>query len=204
MSRSYGDRCGIARALDVVGDRWALLVVRELLLGPKRFTGLRAGLPNASPDMLSARLRDLEAAGVLRHHKLPPPASAQVYELTERGRALEPIILELGRWGSAEPFPEGELGADAFVLALKTLFDPERAADAHVELRIGEDRYDAHLSRTALDVERGIAQQPQATIAGDPATLADVTWRGTPLDALEVDGDKRAAKRFLKAFAATA
>src|SRR6185437_6886764 len=103
--RTYGDRCGIARALDVVGERWALLVVRELLLGPKRFTDLRAGLPNVGPDMLSARLRDLEAAGVLRHHKLPPPASARVYELTERGRELEPGILALGRWGAAEPFP---------------------------------------------------------------------------------------------------
>jgi hypothetical protein len=179
--------------------------VRELLLGPKRFTDLRAGLPNVSPDMLSARLRDLEAAGVLRHHKLPPPASAQVYELTDRGRELEPVILALGRWGTAEPFPEGgELGADAFVLALKTVFDPRHAADAHVELRIGEDRYDAHLHPDRLDVERGTAKQPQATIAGDPATLADVTWRGKALDALEVKGDRRVARRFLKAFAATA
>ena len=86
--RTYGDRCGIARALDVVGERWALLVVRELLLGPKRFTDLRAGLPHVTPDVLSQRLRDLEAAGILEHHKLPPPASAQVYALTVRGREL--------------------------------------------------------------------------------------------------------------------
>ena len=86
---NYGDRCGIARALDAVGDRWALLVVRELLLGPKRFTDLRAGLPRVSPDVLAQRLRELEAVGVLRRDSLPPPAASQVYELTERGRELE-------------------------------------------------------------------------------------------------------------------
>jgi DNA-binding HxlR family transcriptional regulator len=200
--RTYGDRCGIARALDVVGDRWALLVVRELLLGPKRFTDLRAGLPRVTPDVLAQRLRDLEADGVLRHRKLPPPASAHVYELTPRGLELEPVILELGRWGSAEPFPDGELGADAFVLALKTMFDPTRRnGDARVELRIGEDRYDARLHGERFDVARGAAEAPQATIDGDPATLAEVTWHGRSLDALEITGDERAAKRFLRAFA---
>src|SRR5437667_12278728 len=99
--RTYGDRCGVARALDVVGERWALLVVRELLLGPKRFTDLRAGLPHVGPDMLSQRLRELEQAGVLRRGKLPPPASARVYELTERGYELEPVVLALGQIGRA-------------------------------------------------------------------------------------------------------
>ena len=200
--RTYGDRCGIARALDVVGERWALLVVRELLLGPKRFTDLRAGLPRVTPDVLAQRLRDLEADGVVRHRKLPPPASAHVYELTPRGQELEPVILELGRWGRAEPFPDGELGADGFVLALKTIFDPARRnGDAHIELRIGEDRYDARLHGGHFDVARGAAEDPQAAIDGDPATLADVTWHGRSLDALEVTGDVRAAKRFLRAFA---
>ena len=103
--RTYGDRCGIARALDVVGERWALLVVRELLLGPKRFTDLRAGLPGLSPDVLSQRLRELEQAGLVRRRKLAPPAGSRVYELTERGLALEPILLELGRWGSQRRSP---------------------------------------------------------------------------------------------------
>src|SRR5919107_2204104 len=101
--RTYGDRCGVARALDIVGERWALLVVRDLLLGPKRFTDLRAGLPHVSPDVLSQRLRELEEAGIVRRTKLPPPAGARVYELTERGRGLQPIVIELGRWGSATP-----------------------------------------------------------------------------------------------------
>ncbi|MFL5868626.1 MAG: winged helix-turn-helix transcriptional regulator, partial [Thermoleophilaceae bacterium] len=86
--RTYGDTCGIARALDLVGERWALLVVRELVLGPKRFSDLRAGLPNVSPDVLSQRLRELEQAGLLRRGKLPPPAGSRIYELTERGQAL--------------------------------------------------------------------------------------------------------------------
>ena len=98
--RTYGDSCGIARGLDVVGDRWALLVARELLLGPKRFTDLRDGLPGIGPDVLSARLRDLEQAGVLGRAALPPPAGSRVYELTEWGRELEPVLLALGRWGS--------------------------------------------------------------------------------------------------------
>src|ERR1051325_3362685 len=113
--RTYGDRCGIARALDVVGERWALLVVRELLLGPKRFTDLRAGLPQIGPDVVSRRLRELEGSGVVERDKLPPPAASQVYAHTERGRALEPVVLELGRWGSEAPVPSADapLGADA-------------------------------------------------------------------------------------------
>src|SRR5919106_3243857 len=104
--RTYGDLCGIARALDVVGERWALLVVRELLLGPKRFTDLRAGLPHVGPDVLTQRLKELEAAGVVRRATLPPPAASKVYELTRRGAELEPVVLALGRWGSAAPGPE--------------------------------------------------------------------------------------------------
>src|SRR3954454_700014 len=96
--RTYGDRCGVARALDVVGERWALLVVRELLLGPKRFTDLRAGLPHVSPDVLAQRLRELEEAGIVGRRTLSPPAGSRVYELTERGQGLEPAVLALGRW----------------------------------------------------------------------------------------------------------
>src|SRR6266700_1804746 len=95
--RTYSDPCGIARALDLLGERWALLVVRELVLGPKRFTDLRAGLSNLSPDVLAQRLRDLERDGVVRRRKLPPPAGSRVYELTGWGRELEPILLALGR-----------------------------------------------------------------------------------------------------------
>src|SRR3954471_8869036 len=106
--RTYGQGCGTAHALDLVGDRWALLVVRELVLGPKRFTDLRAGLPGLGPDVLSQRLRDLEAAGIVERRTLAPPAAAKVYALTPRGAELEPVVLALGRWGSVAPFPQAE------------------------------------------------------------------------------------------------
>jgi DNA-binding HxlR family transcriptional regulator len=202
--RTYGDPCGIARALDHIGERWALLVVRDLLLGPKRFTDLRAGLPHVSPDVLSQRLRELEQAGVVRRRTLAPPAASRVYELTDWGRELEPAVLALGRWGSRAPFPPGdaELGVDAFVLALKTLFDPS-AADgltASYELRLGEHRFHARVAGGRLDIARGDADRPDATIEADPATLARVLWHGGPARDLNVDGDRSAVTRFLSLF----
>jgi DNA-binding HxlR family transcriptional regulator len=202
-TRTYGDRCGIARALDVVGDRWALLVIRELLLGPKRFTDLRTGLPHVAPDVLAQRLRELEAEGVVRRDKLPPPAPAQVYELTDRGHALEPVILELGRWGSVAPFPaveEARIGVDALVVALKTLCDAGAPSDMTVELRLDGQRFAARMDKGAFEVARGAAQAPDAVIEADPGTLATVLWHGGDPSALTIEGDKRAAKRFLRAF----
>jgi DNA-binding HxlR family transcriptional regulator len=211
--RTYGDRCGVARALDVVGERWALLVVRELLLGPKRFTDLRDGMPNVSPDVLSQRLRELESAGILTRGKLPPPAGSRVYELTPWGRELEPVVLDLGRWGSRAPFPPDDnarLGVDAFVIALKTVFDAALAdgVDASYELRLGEHRFRARVSDGRLDVTRGSADAPEATITTDPATLSGVLWHGAKLEDavdsgdLQIDGSKRAATRFLALFPA--
>ena len=210
--RTYGDRCGVARALDLVGERWALLVVRELLLGPKRFTDLRAGLPNLGPDILSQRLRDLEAIGVLRRAKLPPPSGAHVYELTEWGLELEPVVLGLGAWGSRAPFPAGDarLGVDSAVLALKTLFDPAAAGsiDEEIELRLDGERFRARVANGAFDVARGDAVAPLAVIETDPGTLARVLWHGRRLTAalrsgdVRIEGDHAAARRFLALFPA--
>jgi DNA-binding HxlR family transcriptional regulator len=207
--RTYGDGCGIARALDLVGERWALLVVRELLLGPKRFTDLRAGLPNLGPDILSARLRELEAAGIVGRRTLPPPAAARVYELTERGLELEPVILALGRWGSATPFPPGaELGIDSAVLALKTAFAPGAAEGltASYELRLGEQAFRIRVADGRFDLARGAADRPDATIETDTATLAAVLWQGRELGAAEragelaIEGKRALVKRFLRLF----
>jgi DNA-binding HxlR family transcriptional regulator len=145
--RTYGEGCATAHALDLIGERWVLLVVPELLLGPKRFTDLRAGLPNGSPNSLAQRLRKLEAAGVVRRRRLPPPAASKVYELTDRGMELEPVIIRLGRWGSRSPSRprDAELGVDSLVLSFRTMFDP-RAADglnASYQLRLGEDVFGA-------------------------------------------------------------
>jgi DNA-binding HxlR family transcriptional regulator len=202
--RTYGDACGIARALDQVGERWALLVVRELVLGPKRFTDLRAGLPHVGPDMLAQRLRELEQAGVVRRDQLPPPAGARVYELTDWGRGLEPVLLALGRWGSQAPLrPEhGELGVDALVLALKTLFDPDRAdgLTGHTfELRLGGSTFAIRVGETELEVTRGPAADALATIAGDSGVLQHALWHGRD-GGVEIRGDRRAARRFLRLF----
>src|ERR671916_1982902 len=129
--RRYDDACGTAHALDLVGERWALLVMRELMLGPKRFGDLRADLPGISANVLTQRLEGLEATGVLVRRKLPPPASVQVYELTPWGYESEPIFCALGRWAARSPRhdPSLPLSAASLMLSFRTMFDPARAGD---------------------------------------------------------------------------
>jgi DNA-binding HxlR family transcriptional regulator len=209
--RSYGEACRFAYALDLVGERWALLIVRELLLGPKRFTDLRAGLPHASTNILSDRLRELEHSAIVRRRKLPPPAGSTVYELTEWGRELEPIVTQLGAWGARSPIPPDaqEIGPDSIVLALRSLFDPEAAGEAAAayELRIGEQRFHVELSAGELTLGRGAADDPAAAIAvGDAPSLAAILSGQLRLDealacgAVQLDGSKQAAERFLRLF----
>ena len=141
--RTYDDPCGVARGLNLVGERWALLIVREMLHGPKRFTDLHRSLPTASQNVLSQRLRELELTGVVRRRRLGPPASTWVYELTEWGADLEPVLFQLSKWGSRAPMTSSaELSVDALLLALKTTFDPHAAGTlrASYEVRLGEDR----------------------------------------------------------------
>ena len=209
--RTYGDRCGVARALDIVGERWALLVVRELLLGPKRFTDLRAGLPHVGPDILAQRLRELEASGVVRRGTLPPPAGSRIYELTERGQQLEPVVLALGRFGSVAPFPPGEaqIGVDAVVIALKTLFAPGAAdgLSASYELRLGEQHFRCGVADGRLDGrprERPRRPTPPSRptpgrwppSSGTAATLDEARRSGD----LAVSGDQEAVTRLLGLF----
>jgi DNA-binding HxlR family transcriptional regulator/putative sterol carrier protein len=209
--RTYGDGCPIARALDFVGERWALLVIRELLLGPKRYTDLRRGLPNASPNVLSERLRELERAGVVRRRKLPPPAGARVYELTDWGLELEEIVMSLGRWGARSPGPPSEApiaSADSVILALRARFD-SGAADglrAAYELQLGEDRFGIEVADGEIEAARGGVDRADATIDTDPDTLSAVLWGGRSLaDAqrsgtMTIDGDEAAVERFLGLF----
>jgi DNA-binding HxlR family transcriptional regulator len=191
----------VARALDAIGERWALLVVRELLLGPKRFTDLRAGLPHVGPDVLTQRLKELETAGIVARRTLPPPAASKVYELTPRGAELEPVVLALGRWGSLAPGPEADarLGVDAFVIALKTLFAPA-GGEGRFELRVAGQPFAAEVAEGRLSVVRGEATAPDAVIAGDPGPLAAALWHDGPREAIAVSGDRAAAERFLAQF----
>ncbi len=151
-------------------------MVRELLLGPKRFTDLRGGLPHASPNVLSQRLRELERSGVVLRRKLGPPAGSWVYELTDWGRELEPIVTQLGRWGDRSPFPprDVEIGIDAAVLALRALFDPAAAAGltAIYELRLGDDRFRVEVADGEITLNRGAAEDPDAMIQTSANTLA--------------------------------
>lgn len=209
--RSYHEACRFAHALDLVGERWALLIVRELLLGPKRFTDLRAGLPHASTNILADRLRELEGSAIVRRRKLPPPYAVTVYELTEWGRELEPVVTEIGAWGARSPIPpeSREIGPDSIVLALRSLFDPGSAGDltATFGLRIGEEAFRVGVAGGELDLARGPAENPTAILAfPDAPTMAAVLSGQLALEqaltsgALEIDGPKRAAKRFLRLF----
>jgi len=209
-SRTYGDACGIPRALDRVGERWALMIVRELVLGPKRFTDLRSGLPHASPNVISERLRELEAAGILRRRTLPPPAGSRVYELTAWGAELEAVLCALGRWGARAPLAPEDVGMseDAHILSLRTLFDPELAGDVAVtlQLNLGDERFQAKVADGVLEIERGQAAAPEATVTTGHGTLLALAHRSLELrDAiatgdLEIEGDENAVKRFVCLF----
>ena len=210
-TRSVQDGCGIAHASDLLGQRWVLLVVRELLLGPKRFTDLRAGIPDISPNVLGERLRELEESGIVGRRKLSPPAAVQVYELTDWGRELEPAILALGRWASSSPgFPGGApMGPDALVLALKSTFHPEKAGGlgASYELRLGKEElpFRIAISDARFEAARGEADRPDAVIRSDPDTIAGVVFRGDPLAKaveagdIEIDGSRRAVNALFRA-----
>jgi DNA-binding HxlR family transcriptional regulator len=200
--RSYGDPCGIARALDAVGERWGLLVVRELLLGPKRFTDLRAAL-GASPNVLSQRLAELEASGVVE--KLG--AGGAQYGLSEWGRDLRPILLELGRWGARSAHrPVGELSVDSLMVALEATFDPKRAPDlrATYALRLGDLCFAVVIENGSIAVSRGSPPRSDAAIETDPATLRAVAFGKTKLAGapVEIRGDTRVGRAFFRLFSA--
>jgi DNA-binding HxlR family transcriptional regulator len=198
VNRSYGDQCGVARGLDVIGERWALLIVRELLLGPKRFNDLMSGLTGASPNVISQRLRELTGTGVVRHRDLGPPARLRVYELTDWGRELEPVVLHLGQWGTRAPLPEDAgWGLDSLLLALQATADPA-VVNGRYELRIGAEVFTVDSASGSVRVRRGTADGPGGTLTTDADTLHDVTLgKRTVADTinsgdLRLDGDPRA------------
>ena len=207
----YDDPCGIARAMSVIGDRWAVLVVRELMFGPRRFAQLRAGLPGISPNVLSQRLRDLEAAGVLRHTVLDESAAVTAYELTERGLELEPVLIELGRWGSrAQNTSKNDLSVGAMMFSYKTVFDPSRATNGVYAVRVGNETFTVTVggadSDAVIDVHRGIDESADVVLDTDMPTLRAVSFGRETAAAAEKDGrlritgDRRYATRFGRMF----
>jgi DNA-binding HxlR family transcriptional regulator len=209
--RSHKDGCAAAHALELVGERWALLVVRELMVGPRRFTDLRGGIPDISPNVLGQRLRELEEHGVLRRRKLAPPAASHVYELTGWGYQLEPVLESLGRWGSRSPtLPgDGEVSLRSFILAMRAMFSPEAAKglQASYRLLLGEETFYAKVGRSRIEIAAGEIEDPDATIsAPDHMSLVDVVFNDRSLAQAELSGDleakgnKRAVARFIELF----
>ena len=209
-SRRYDDACGTAHALEVFGDRWALLAMRELMLGPRRFSQLRADLPGISASILTQRLSDLERRKVLVKTKLPPPAATPVYELTEWGYEAEPITSAMGRWAARSPShdPSRRISGVSLLLSFRTMLDIGRCSDfeACLGFKFGEDVYGARLSRNGLSVEQGDPPDPHVRFAGAPAALGAAVYGQAPLarleaeGLLEISGDHSLAERFVILF----
>lgn len=210
--RKYdNDGCPVAHGLDLIGERWALLVVRELLLGPKRFTDLRAALPAASPDMVSQRLRELTASGIVRKRRLAAPAASWVYELTEWGAELEPVVLSLARWSSRSPLADTDapIGVDSVVLSLRALFDPTSANGfrTRIALCLNDNWFQVSISGGELAVRRAQpdeAEHADVVLRTDPDTFSALLTGGVTLTkargAATVEGDRASLEQALQLF----
>ena len=216
--RRYDDGCAAAHALDLVGERWALLVARELLLGPRRFSDLRQTLRGISPNVLTQRLADLEAAAIVERKELPPPAACHVYALTPWGMQLEPVLMELLKWGVRSPgFQRGQaLTADAMALSLKAMFDPSLAGDfaCRITLVMHRHAYHVAIGQSRLAVARGeppcrpadASAWAAATLYADPVVVLQLAYGKQPLDGKVAAGDCRCEgnakvlRRFLSCF----
>jgi DNA-binding HxlR family transcriptional regulator len=202
--RRFEDACGLAHALDLLGERWAMLVLRELAYGPRRFSELRADLQGISANVLTQRLTELEARGLVRKTRLPPPASVQVYEATEWGLEAVPIIASLGRWAARSPLhdPTLRMSHVSVIMSLQTLLSPILAEtiDARIGFRFGEAEYVTTLHEGRLDVERREATDCDVVFIGAPSAVAAVIHGGAPFETIRIEGDLDLAKRFVKLF----
>lgn len=207
--KPYDDGCATAHALDLIGERWALLIVRELIPGPKRFSDLRAALPGVSTNILTTRLTELEAGHVLVRAKLPPPAASQVYALTQWGAELEPLIKDLGRWAAKSPelAPGKPMSAASVMLSFRTMFNAERARglDFTALLVLNAVPHRVRVAGGVLDIAPGQAAAPDFTLDGDPDLVAGLVYGGLSLEAvreagLKTQGDAALIERFATLF----
>ena len=213
--RSYNQYCAVARAMDVLGERWTLLIVRELLTGPKRFKDLLEGLPGIGTNLLTARLKDLEGYGVLRRATLPPPAASRVYELTELGRSLEPVVMGLARWGleflGASCEEDDRQPAWAMV-ALQSMLEPEATGETResYEFRVDDEVFYVWVADGETGVRQGPAADPALVVHSDTQTLLAVaagrieTTEAVASGALRIEGDRDARERCMKMLGAGA
>ncbi len=206
--KTYDQYCAVAKALDLVGERWTLLLVRELTSGPKRYSDFLAGVPGIATDVLASRLKKLEDAGVVARRTLPPPAASVVYELTEAGRGLAPVLRELAKWGLQFL---GKRKGEAFHIDwlaqwLHVMFRPERASDTNLVLQFenGGEAMHARIADGALKTASGAADAPDVTIAGDMSTLAQAAHDRVAADEaiakgrMKVTGAKKDVRRVLE------
>ena len=202
--RRYDDACGTAHALELIGDRWTLLVLRELMLGGRRFSDLRGDLPGISANVLIQRLAELEQRGLVVRKQLPPPANAQVYEATEWGLEAEPIVQALGRWAARSPRhdPTLPISGVSILLSFRTMLSEKRAGDldARVGFVFGRDRYVGRIKKGRIKVARGDPEIADVIFSGPPTAMAAVVYGGAPLDLMGVTGDRALAERFVKLF----
>ena len=207
--RRYEDACGTAHAMDLIGERWALLVMRELMLGPKRFSDIRADLPGISANVLTQRLEGLEEAGIVVRQRLDPPASGQVYALSEWGQQARPIMGAMGRWATRSPGhdPSRHFSAVSLMLSFQAMNQPELGKEiaAVIGFELGRETYHARLGGGMVDVRRGAADA-DLTFTGAPAAIAAAVYGGVPLGELEgggllsIAGDRALAERFVTLF----
>ena len=202
--RRYEDACGLAHALDLVGERWAMLVLRELAYGPRRFSELKADLAGISANVLTQRLTELEDRGLVQRTKLPPPASVQVYEATEWGLEAVPIIASLGRWAARSPLhdPTMRMSHVSMLMSMQTLISPDRAKGfrGRICFRFGEAAYVVTVKDGRLEVERRDAEDCDVTFTGTPSEVAAVIHGGAPFETIGVEGDMALAERFRTLF----
>ena len=202
--RRYDDACGLAHALELIGERWAMLVLRELAYGPRRFSELRTDLPGISANVLTQRLTELERRGIVRKSRLPPPASVQVYEATEWGLEAAPLIARLGKWAARSPLhdPTRPISHVAIMMSLQTMLDPARAQATRAGLgfRLGDATYVATLHDARLEIERAPIGDCDIIFTAAPAELAAVIYGGAPLETIGVEGDIELATRFVTFF----
>ncbi|MGZ2411947.1 DNA-binding HxlR family transcriptional regulator [Sphingomonas sp. F9_3S_D5_B_2] len=202
--RRYDDACGLAHALELIGERWAMLVVRELAYGPRRFSELKADLPGISANVLTQRLAELEQRGVVRKTRLPPPASVQVYEATDWGLEVAPVVGALGKWAARSPLhnPTLPMSHVSVMMSLQTLFSPERAAGlrARIGFRFGDISYVATVAGDRLEVDRTAASECDVVFTGSSSDVAAVIHGGAPFETISIEGDMALAKRFVTLF----
>jgi DNA-binding HxlR family transcriptional regulator len=190
--------------MELLGERWAMLVLRELAYGSRRFSELKADLKGISANVLTQRLTELESRGLVRKTKLPPPASVQVYEATEWGLEVVPLIASLGRWAARSPWhdPTLQMSHVSVVMSLQTLISPALAEglSARIGFEFGETSYVTTVQDGRLDVQRSKAENCDVSFIGAPSDIAAVIHGGAPFDLIRVEGDLELAKRFVKLF----